>query len=212
VKAGDRVLYEEGGFGKPGVEDPWGDGRYSGLLPHYIPGLELLGGPYLHAALTTNFTQFGEGSLFGRKDWDRQHFDRYARLYRPTAIVCWGAWARAFCVSNPDRVEILEDDGAVLIGRVLGFEGSASRGAATVEASPGRLAVRVESDEVDGPVVLRYHIAPHLVVTSGPARIEPIVEEGDPVPMIGIRAPRGSLSVIEMRLPPGARRTTTTAP
>ena len=43
----------------------------------------MIGGPYLHASLTTNFTQFGEGKLFGEADWDRDQFVRYARLYRP---------------------------------------------------------------------------------------------------------------------------------
>ena len=38
------------------------------------PGVEVIGGPYLHASLKTNFTQFGEGKLFGRADWDRDLF------------------------------------------------------------------------------------------------------------------------------------------
>jgi hypothetical protein len=207
LKPGDRLLYEEGGFAVPGEIDPWGDGRYSGLVPHYAPGVELLGGPYLHAALTTNFTQFGEGALFGRADWDRAHFDRFARMYRPTAIVCWGRRARAFCLANPDRVRVLDDDGAVLFGRVVGFEGFAvTGGTAKVEAGPGRLAVRVEPAEVDGRVVLRYHFAPRLAVTKGRARIEPVLMDGDPVPMIGARAEPGTSFVIEMRWPlPGAR-------
>ena len=62
VKPGERLLYEEGGFDLPGVPDPFRRGRFSGLLPERT-GVELLGGPYLHASLTTNFTQFGEGAL-----------------------------------------------------------------------------------------------------------------------------------------------------
>ncbi len=88
----------------------------------------MIGGPYLHASLTTNFTQFGEGSLFGEADWGRDHFVRYARLYRPSAIVCWSPRARAFCRSNPDLIEVRDDDGAVLIGRVEGFGGRCDRG------------------------------------------------------------------------------------
>ena len=33
VKPGERLLYEEGGFDLPGVPDPFGRGRFSGLLP-----------------------------------------------------------------------------------------------------------------------------------------------------------------------------------
>ena len=110
VKPGERLLYEEGGFDLPGVPDPFGRGRFSGLLPERT-GVELLGGPYLHAALTTNFTQFGEGALFGKTDWGREDFVRYARLYRPAAILCWSPRARRFCRSNPDLVKILDDDG-----------------------------------------------------------------------------------------------------
>ena len=49
VKPGERLLYEEGGFDLPGVPDPFQRGRFSGLLPERT-GVELIGGPYLHAA------------------------------------------------------------------------------------------------------------------------------------------------------------------
>ena len=111
-------------------------GRFSGLFPERT-GVELIGGPYLHAALTTNFTQFGEGKLFGQADWDRDCFVRYARLYRPSAILCWSPHARRFCRANPDLIQILDDDGTLLIGRVVGFGGDAIRGQAKVEAEPG---------------------------------------------------------------------------
>src|SRR5262249_52743512 len=101
VKPGERLLYEESGKDLPFMADPYRHGRFSGLLPHRT-GVELLGGPYLHAALTTNFTQFGEGKLFGRANWDRDFFLRYARLYRPSAILCWSPHARTFCRNNPD--------------------------------------------------------------------------------------------------------------
>ena len=35
----------------------------------------------------------------------------YAKLYRPSAILCWSAHARRFCAENPDLVKLLEDDG-----------------------------------------------------------------------------------------------------
>ena len=51
VQPGERLLYEEGGFGLPGVPDPFQGGRFSGLLPERH-GVEVIGGPYLHASLT----------------------------------------------------------------------------------------------------------------------------------------------------------------
>ena len=140
VHRGERLLYEEGGFEQPDAPDPYQGGRFSGLLPARF-GVEVIGGPYLHAALTTNFTQFGEGMLFGRQDWDRDWFVRYARLYRPSAILCWSPRARAFCRENPDLVDIRDDDGFLMIGRVKGFEGAAIEGTAEVVATPGRLTV-----------------------------------------------------------------------
>src|SRR5262249_44710395 len=92
MKPGERLLYEEVRFGyaQAGVPvaDPYQGGRFSGLLP-WRTGIELLGGPYLHASLQTNFTQFGEGKLFGQREWGRDHFVRYARLYRPAYIACF---------------------------------------------------------------------------------------------------------------------------
>ena len=97
----------------------------------------MIGGPYLHASLKTNFTQFGEGKLFGRADWDRDYFVRYAKLYRPSAILCWSPHARAFCEANPDLIQVLETTGRVLIGRVVGFEGDSIEGSGRVEAVAG---------------------------------------------------------------------------
>ena len=140
VRPGERLLYEEAGFGLPGIADPFDGGRFSGLLPERT-GVEVLGGPYLHASLTTNFTQFGEGKLFGKADWGRDHFVRYARLYRPAAIVCWSPHARAFCRSNPDLdPRSSTTTASVLIGRVLGFEGDAIEGTAEVRGDPGAVA------------------------------------------------------------------------
>ena len=199
VRPGERLLYEEAGFGLPGIADPFAGGRFSGLLPEKT-GVEVLGGPYLHASLTTNFTQFGEGKLFGKAGWGRDHFVRYARLYRPAAIVCWSPHARAFCSSNPDLVRILDDDGVVLIGRVLGFEGDTIEGTAEVDALPGRLRVRGAVAGVDGNVVLRYHSVPCLQADR-PVRWEPVYLEGDPVPFIRLRTPPDTLT-LELTMPP----------
>ncbi len=169
-----------------------------------MAGIELIGGPYLHSTVTTNFTQFGENKLFEKKNWDRDFFVRYAKLYRPSAICCWTPKARSFCQSNPDMIEIVADDGVVLLGRIKGFEGAAIRGKASVEAGPNRLTVRDAiadpSSGEAGLVVLRYHVVPDLK-TNPPTRIEPVLLEEDPVPFIGIRPTPGPLT-IEMVLPP----------
>ena len=273
VRPGERLLYEEGGKDLPGIPDPFHRGRFSGLLPH-LTGVEVLGGPYLHASLTTNFTQFGEGKLFGRAGWyrlllddlpkldlalaekelgwrnrvwleqlkkngpdlapnilsrweglevfldkvrrldpavaekifgrtgwDRRYFVRYARLYRPSAIVCWSPDARWFCRNNPDLIRILDDDGTLLIGRVIGFGGDTIRGQATVEAGPGRIRVRDLSPGLDGSIVLRYHFVPCLT-TRPPVACEPEYLEEDPVPFIRLRPPPGIRDVeLELVLP-----------
>lgn len=218
VRPGERLLYEEAGFALPGVPDPFQDGRYSGLLPHLVPGIELLGGPYLHASLETNATQFGEGRLFGKADWDRRDFERGARLYRPSAIVCWSPRALRFCRENPDLIEVkdsqaidlaafdprsgrwLRSRSEVLIGRVVGFGGMTIRGKAEVRAEPGKLHVRGASADLDGWVVLRYHSVPCL--RSRPTvRLEPLRLGDDPVPFIGLRSPPESLT-LELNFPP----------
>jgi hypothetical protein len=185
------------------VPDPFQGGRFSGLLPERL-GVELIGGPYLHASLTTNFTQFGEGKLFGRADWGRDRFVRYARLYRPSAILCWSPRARAFCRANPDLIEVKDDDGFVLIGRVRGFEGSAIEGRAEVSAEPGRLRVTRADGGVDGTVVLRYHSVPCLR-SDPPVALEPVFLEEDPVPFIRLRPPPGTVT-FEIRVAPGGSR------
>ena len=201
VKPGERLLYEEGGFAVEGVPDPFQGGRFSGILADKL-GIELIGGPYLHASLTTNFTQFGEGKLFGKKDWDRDWFIRYARLYRPAAILCWTPKSRAFCLANPDLIEVKEDGVPVLIGRVIGFDGAAISGSADVVASPGNLRVTKAEGGLDGTVVLRYHSVPCL--RSDPAvDWEPVYLEGDPVPFIKLRPPQSGAVTFRLRLPPG---------
>lgn len=199
MQRGERLLYEEGGFGLPGIPDPFQGGRFSGILP-WKTGVEVIGGPYLHASLVTNFTQFGEGKLFGEANWSRSHFVRYARLYRPSYILCWSPWARGFCRSNPDLFEVLDDDGTLLFARVNGFAGDAIEGTAQVEATPGGLVVRDCMPGVDGTVVLRYHSVPCLR-TMPPTRWDPVYLEQDPTPFIRLRPTGGSVT-LEIRFPP----------
>jgi hypothetical protein len=201
VRPGERLFYEEGGKDLPDQPDPFQGGRFSGLLPKRT-GIEVIGGPYLHASLKTNFTQFGEGMLFGRSDWDRAHFVRYAKLYRPSAILCWSAHARRFCEQNPDLVKVLEDDGTVLIGRVVGFEGDFIEGGGRVVASPGLIRVHDLSPGLDGSVLLRYHSVPYLKASPSVALERAEYREDDPVPFIRLRPPAGTRTVeLEIKLP-----------
>jgi hypothetical protein len=217
MKPGERLLYEEGGesMGEP---DPFDGGRFSGLLP-YLAGVELLGGPYLKVSLTTNFTQFGEGRLFGRKDWDEGYFREYASIYRPAAILCWSRKAVGFCEAHPELIEVVDrlrierarvdpatgmnaiEQQEILFGRIKGYEGSTSKGEAEVEAEPGRLTVdEARAEEPGGLVVLRYHAVPKLV-TDPPVEIEPVRLADDPVPFIGFRPP-GKPFTVRMRTVP----------
>jgi hypothetical protein len=200
VRPGERLLYEEGGLEKPGIADIFHGERGSGLIPGLVPGVELLGGPFLHVTQLANFTQFGEGKLFGKENWDREHFFRYARLYRPAAIICWSPRARAFCKDNPDMITIRDDDGVVLFGRVLGFEGATIEGTADVEAQPGRLIVRNAVPGRDGTVVLRYHSVP-MLRTIPEVPIDSVYLEQDPVPFIRFKPPSGPLT-LEIRFGP----------
>jgi hypothetical protein len=222
LKPGDRLLFEESGFSIVGLPDPFEKARFSGILPQRT-GIELIGGPYLHSAVQNNFTQFGEGRLFGRIDWDRPYFDRYARLYRPQAIACWSPWAIRFCRNNPDRIHILDQQtidlpvrdsitgqttlaaSELIFARIVGFEGDAIEGAAQVDASAGRLRVRNiitatgrNSGGLDDRVVLRYHWSPRMRCHP-PVRIEPVWLEADPVPFIGIH-PKDAVESIEIGL------------
>jgi hypothetical protein len=195
---GERLLYEEGGFGA----DPFDDGRFSGLLPDRT-GLEVIGGPYLHASLTTNFTQFGEGKLCGKANWDRADFVRYAKLYHPSAILCWSAYSRRFCERNRDLIEVLVDDQTVLIGRIVGSEGDFIEGGGRLETVGGRIRVHEMSPGLDGSIVLRYHFVPYLA-TRPPVVCEPVYLEDDPVPFIRLRPPPGTSDVeLTLQLPVG---------
>jgi hypothetical protein len=189
LKPSERLLYEESGQGLRDEPDPFQDGRFSGLLPA-MTKVEVLGGPYLHASLKTNFTQFGEGKLFGRADWDRDYFVRYAKLYRPAGILCWSRRARQFCKANPDLIQILEDEGKLLIGRVIGFEGALISGSGKVTAEPGRIRIREMVPDLDGSVVLRYHSVPGLLTRPSVAS-EPDYREEDPVPFLRLRPATG---------------------
>ena len=204
VKPGERLLFEETGFDEDHLGDPFDGRHFSPILPH-VAGVEILGGPYLHTPVKNNFTQFGENKLFGRKNWDRDFFERYAKLYRPAAICCWSPKARGFCQANPDLIRVVSDDGVILVGRVIGFEGATIRGSAKVEAGPNRLVVRdaVADPGGDGLVVLRYHMVPYMKADP-PLAIEAVKLEDDPVPFIGFRPTDGPVT-FRMALPFPAR-------
>ena len=91
----------------------------------------------------------------------------------------------------------------LLVGRVLGFEGAAIRGRAEVEASPGRLRVTGLVPDLDGLVVLRYHVVPGL--RCRPAMpIVPLLLEDDPVPFLALKpAPGQTQTLLDIGFPPG---------
>ena len=203
TKPGERVFYEEYGITVKDEPDPFAGGRYSGLLPQLL-GVEVVGGPYLHVGVKTNFTQIGEGKLFGQTGWDRDRFVAYARIYRPSAIVCFSAEARSFCLRNPDLIRISYHKDRLLVGQLIGFEGAAIRGRAEVSAEPGRLRVSslVPSD-LDGLVVLRYHFVAGLRCRPE-MPIVPIWLEDDPVPFVGLRPADGQTqTLLDIGFPPG---------
>jgi hypothetical protein len=200
LQSGDRLLYEEGGKSLPGFPDIFHGDRYSGLLP-YLTRVEMLGGPFLRVLVKANFTQFGEGKLFGEANWGRDHFVRYARLYRPAAILCWSGHARTFCRANPDLIQVLEESGGLLLGRVKGFDGHAIEGSARVQAGAGWLEVQESVPGVDGTVVLRYHSVPSL--RSRPqVAWDSVYLERDPVPFIRLHPPLQPVR-LELGFPPG---------
>ncbi len=206
VKPGERLYYEECGEDIPGQPSPFGAGRYSGLLPE-MTGVEVVGGFYLYVGLKTNFTQIGEKdkkpSLFGG-EWSRERFVRYAKLYRPSAILCWTEEAKQFCRLNPDLIEVSFHDGRILGGLVKGFGGSAIRGQASVTASADRLAISGMVPDLDGLIVLRYHFVPGLRSRFPSVRLEPVLLEEDPVPFIGLRPSTGqSTTELDLVFPPG---------
>jgi hypothetical protein len=202
MKPGQRLLYEEGGKAIRNVVDPFRAGRFSGFLP-FQTGVELIGGPYLHASLKTNFTQFGEEKLCEKANWTKDEFVRYAKLYGLSAILCWSPHARQFCKQNPDLVEILEDDGVVLLGRLNGFEGKFLEGSGKVEATAGVLRLRDLTPGLDGSVVLRYHSVPYLRARPEVA-IDQVWREDDPVPFIRLWPPPGTSDVeLKIHLPVG---------
>ena len=203
VQPGERLLYEEGGFGLPGVPDPFQGGRFSGLLPERT-GVEVIGGPYLHASLTDQLhpirrrKALRQGRL-GPSGFssDMPNFTVHRPYYAGVRS------AVRFCRENPDLVRILEDDGTVLIGRVVGFEGAVIEGKGRVEAEPGRIRVRDMSPGLDGSVVLRYHSVPYLT-TSPSVACEPEYREDDPVPFIRLRPTPGTSEVeLELHFPVG---------
>jgi hypothetical protein len=204
TKPGDRIFYEEVGLFLPTEPDPYFGGRYSGLLPQ-LAGVEVIGGFYLYIGVETNFTQIGWGKFFGKDKWLRKDFQKYARIYRPSAIVCYTKQAREFCLSNPDLIEVTfrSDKDRILVGRVLGFEGAAIRGEAQVAASSGQLRVSGMVPDLDGLIVLRYHHVPGL--RSRPeVPIVAIQMEDDPVPFIGLRPVAGQTeTTLDIKFPLG---------
>ncbi|MBI1324489.1 hypothetical protein GC170_15070 [bacterium] len=219
VGPADRILYEEGGFGP----DFFRGGRYSGVLARDL-GVEFLGGPYLHAALTTNVAQFGEGKLAGRENWDATWLETVRKRYGLTWIVCWSDKARAVLDTDPDRYETILRDGPLRIARLKGANAQESPVSPTlplaggdfvegpVVAKPGQIVIPVRPSSgtaVDREVILRYHWAPNLKISS-PEGIEVLQENGQSLPdtafppLIRLRLKPSVQGPVELRIGFGA--------
>jgi hypothetical protein len=181
VAPGSRIFYEEGGFGG----DPFAGGRYSGVLADELD-IEMIGGPYLHASLTTNQAQFGEGKLLGKDGWDAAWLEEVAERYGVSWVFCWSDRARVIVDSNRDRFQVVYQDGPFRLAKI-------NRTAALqpglplvgqdlvdgpVQVANGRLRMTLKPVDsgtaVDRIVVLRYHWVPNLRVTGAEGvRVEP---------------------------------------
>ncbi len=202
MQPGQRLLYEESGEDLPGIPDPYQGHRYSGLLP-WMTGVEVIGGPYLRVALSTNYVQFGEDKLLGQSEWGPEQFLSACRSYGPSGMVCWSPRAIKFCREHPDLIQIVAEHeetfrlvesrtgrmvtypSRLIFAKILGNSGPVLRGTAEVMACAGAIEVKgARTDELDGLVVLRYHLLPW--VRSKPSvTIKPVRVIGDPVPLIG---------------------------
>lgn len=177
VAFGERVLYEEGGMGG----DIFEGRRYSGVMARAL-GAEFIGGPYLHAALNTNVVQFGEGKLCGRADWDLAWLEQMRLRYGLGLIVAWSDRPRTLIDANPDRFQVILNQGPLRIARLLPQTPAdtivtprqALAGQEFVDgdivAETGRIRLRLKPNAiktgVDRKVVLRYHWVPNLRVTG----------------------------------------------
>lgn len=171
IQSGSRVFYEEGGFGG----DPFAGGRYSGVLANDLD-IEMIGGPYLHASLTTNLAQFGEGKLFGRENWDLAWLEEVAGRYGVSSILCWSDRARALVDANPGSFEVLYRNGPFRLARINKtatlkpayplFGKEFVVGDSSVEGGKFRFKIKPAEPgiAVDRIVVLRYHWVPNLRV------------------------------------------------
>ena len=140
----------------------------------------------------------------GKAGWERERFLTYARLYRPSAIVCFSVEARRFCVRNPDLVRISFHKNRLLVGTVLGFEGPAIRGRAEVAAEPGRLRVTGLVPDLDGLVVLRYHVVPGLRCQPADAdRADPAGGRPRPIPRAYGPRTGQTQTLLDIGFPPG---------
>jgi hypothetical protein len=163
-------------------------GRYSGVMARAL-GVEFIGGPYLHSALTTNVAQFGEGKLFGREDWNLSWLEQMKERYGLSWIVAWSDKARSMIDANPDQFQVVLNQGQLRVAKIM------SKGPMAITSSPrtalvghehidgeitattGKISLKIKPSTseiaVDRKVVLRYHWVPNLrVMGHSGVRIE----------------------------------------
>ena len=215
VNQGDRVLYEEGGFGR----DIFEGGRYSGVMARAL-GVEFIGGPYLHSSLSTNVAQFGEGKLFGREDWNLSWLEQMKTRYGLSWIVAWSDKARSMIDANPDQFQVVLNQGQLRVAKILAKSPisinlsprTALVGQEHIEgeikAIPGRISLKIKPSSsgiaVDREVVLRYHWVPnlHVIGHSGVRIAQENALDGTLPPLMKLVLDSGASGSVEIQLSP----------
>lgn len=206
TKPGDRLLFEEcnRGVNVQGrtFEHPMGALRLSPLIP-LETGLEVIGGPYLYTHQRTNFTQFGDGNLFGRQGFpDPAAFHELASCYDVDWILFWSPLSRQYFGQMLDRVQVVAKLGVfpneyILAKYVKGP--SPLCGKADVTVSPGKIQLEnIRAEE--GVLEIPYHWTPRLV-SKPPVEIAPVTHSIDPIPFISVRNPPDKLTIYLQPLP-----------
>lgn len=200
VQPGHRVLFEERNRGITNdvgekLPDRIGHYRVAPLIPLWT-GASVIGGPYLYTHLETNFSQFGDGRLFGKASWKIEDFRRYVELYDLEWIVVWSPAWRQFVQNHPEAFEtevVIDRFYCVAKIRRSPEQNSVRVGKAFVQARTGLLRIR-RRELRNGRVVLPFHWTPRLR-TEPPCEIAPLWLLDDPVPFIELVDPPNEVRI-----------------
>jgi hypothetical protein len=210
-----RILFEDRGRLNLGPFDPFPGTNPSALLPLLAPG-QYIGGPYLYAAVKSNFTQCGDGFFFGHpvESLDIATFQRYARLYNirwavlrscpftaqeliargalPDVAVQWSAPLGRMAQSYPDYFRHQARFGYVDVYELNQSPNWAIIGSAQALARPDHIDVTEARPAASGRLVLSYHWVPTL---RSSVPLTPEFHEDDPVPFIAVQDPPENFSI-----------------